>query len=66
MSIGIGQLLIILLLGILLFGNAPRLIKDLKLGITEVRKALSTQEKGATTTSNEREVSKDDSTKGGR
>jgi Sec-independent protein translocase protein TatA len=44
MSIGIGQVLIILLLGILLFGNAPKVIKDLGkglgAGILEVRKAV--------------------------
>jgi len=45
MSIGIGQILIILLLGSLLFGNAPKLIKDLAsgvgAGITEVRNAIA-------------------------
>jgi len=46
MSIGIGQVLIILLLGILLFGNAPKIIKDLGkgvgAGILEVRNAVKT------------------------
>ena len=52
MSIGIGQVLIILLLGILLFGNAPKIIKDLGhsvgAGILEVRSAMKTSTEGRT------------------
>jgi Sec-independent protein translocase protein TatA len=40
MSIGLGQILIIVLLFVLLFGNLPNLFKDLAQGINYLRKAF--------------------------
>jgi Sec-independent protein translocase protein TatA len=60
MSIGIGQVLIILLLGILLFGNAPKIIKDLGksvgAGILEVRKAMQPSAEARTSDEAEKET----------
>ncbi len=60
MSIGIGQVLIILLLGILLFGNAPKIIKDLGkgvgAGILEVRNAMTASTEARTSDDAEKET----------
>lgn len=42
MSIGIGQVLVILLLGLLLFGKYPHFLKDIATGLNNVRSLLKT------------------------
>jgi Sec-independent protein translocase protein TatA len=37
MSLGFGQILIILIFGLLLFGNLPKIFKDLGKGINELK-----------------------------
>jgi Sec-independent protein translocase protein TatA len=41
MSIGLGQILIIVLLFVLLFGNLPNIFRDLAQGINYLRKAFN-------------------------
>jgi len=38
MSIGVTQLIILIIIGILLFGNLPKIIKDLGSGISALKK----------------------------
>jgi Sec-independent protein translocase protein TatA len=45
MSLGFGQILIIILLLFLLFGNIPNLFKDLGIGIKYLQSTLSKEEK---------------------
>jgi Sec-independent protein translocase protein TatA len=45
MSLGFGQILIIILLLFLLFGNIPNLFKDIGLGIKYLQGILSKEEK---------------------
>jgi Sec-independent protein translocase protein TatA len=45
MSLGFGQILIIILLLFLLFGNIPNLFKDVGLGIKYLQGILSKEEK---------------------
>jgi len=45
MNIGFGQILIIIFVGILLFGNFPSLLKDLAIGIKNFRETLKLPEK---------------------
>ena len=40
MSIGLGQILLILLLSLLFFGNVPKLLRDLAFGLKEAKKVL--------------------------
>jgi len=40
MNIGLGQILIIIFVGILLFGNFPSLLKDLAIGIKNFKETL--------------------------
>jgi len=44
MSLGLGQILIIVLLLLLLFGNIPNLFKDVGLGIKYLQSILSKEE----------------------
>jgi Sec-independent protein translocase protein TatA len=44
MSLGLGQILIIVLLLFLLFGNIPNLFKDVGLGIKYIQGILSKEE----------------------
>jgi len=43
MSIGITQLIILIIIGILLFGNLPKIIKDLSSGISTLKKEVDTE-----------------------
>jgi Sec-independent protein translocase protein TatA len=45
MNIGFGQILIIIFVGILLFGNFPSLLKDLAIGIKNFRETLKLPDK---------------------
>jgi len=45
MNIGFGQILIIIFVGILLFGNFPSLLKDLAIGIKNFRETLKLSDK---------------------
>jgi Sec-independent protein translocase protein TatA len=45
MSLGFGQILIIILLLFLLFGNIPNLFKDLGIGVKYLQGILSKEEK---------------------
>lgn len=41
MSIGITQLIILIIIGILLFGNLPKILKDLGSGIVALKKEVN-------------------------
>jgi len=41
MSIGITQLILLIVVAIILFGNIPKLFKDLSVGIVTVKQSLS-------------------------
>ena len=44
MSIGLGQILLILLLSLLFFGNVPKLLKDIALGLKKAKKVLEKED----------------------
>lgn len=44
MSIGITQLIILIIIGILLFGNLPKILKDLGSGIVALKKEVNKTE----------------------
>jgi len=44
MSIGITQLIILIVIGILLFGNLPKILKDVGSGIVALKKEVSQDE----------------------
>jgi len=41
MTLGFGQCLLLLFLGLLLFGNLPGLLRDLRSGVRQLRQSLS-------------------------
>jgi len=43
MSIGIAQLILIIIIGILLFGNLPKIIKDISISIATFKKTILKQ-----------------------
>lgn len=52
MSIGVTQLILIMVIGILLFGNIPKIFKDVGTGIQVFKKQASLEDKAAGIESN--------------
>jgi len=52
MSIGITQLIILIVIGILLFGNLPKILKDVGSGIVALKKEVSKDESSKNSSSN--------------
>lgn len=56
MSIGVTQLILIIIIGILLFGNIPKIFKDVGTGIQLFKKTVNKESKDLTEDSNESSV----------
>lgn len=59
MSIGITQLILLILVAVILFGNLPKVFKDLSTGIGMFRQSLTKQEAQITSQSKEPEKKSD-------